>query len=260
MKLKEMIFKSLLRLFGPRGFGKMLVRSFRSPTYAVFCEKVYGRNLCQFNMVDEEQLDALITVMKPYETLDLGCGIGVVTEYLSDVLDSKIIGVDFAPLAISSAQDRTKDKADRLIFEVKDLNQLDFNAGQFHQIIAIDSFYFVRDINKTIQKIKAFLKPGGQFLAFYSSRAAGGVREDASATALAKALEASGFKVQARDFQKNEHAIWERTVVAAEELKKAFVSERAKDIYKSRIAEAKKNLEWQQAGVMARYLYIATRP
>jgi ubiquinone/menaquinone biosynthesis C-methylase UbiE len=260
MKLKEIVFKALMGIFGPSGFGKMLLRSVKSPTYARFCEKVYGRNLCQFNMVDEDQLETLVKSMQPLETLDLGCGIGVVTEYLSDQLNAMITGVDFAPLAITSALERTRTKADRLVFKVMNLNKLDFKTKQFEQVIAIDSLYFVRDLDQTVKQIKTFLKPGGKLLAFYSSRASKGAREKADKTKLAKALASNGFKFKAQNFQTNEESIWQRTEQVAEELRSDFEAEGAKDVYMSRKAEAKKNLEWQRQGIMARYLYIATRP
>lgn len=93
------------------GFSDGLIRSEQSKAYAVFCERLYGKNLCQFNMMDMVQLNKLFDVLnlnKNSRVLDLGCGIGTITEYISDLTQAHITGIDFAAGAIKRAQERTK--------------------------------------------------------------------------------------------------------------------------------------------------------
>ena len=54
--------------------------------------------------------------------VDLGCGNGMIAEYISDVTDAHVTGLDYIPTAIAQAQARTAAKADRLTFPVGDIN------------------------------------------------------------------------------------------------------------------------------------------
>jgi len=78
----------------------------KSVTNRKFCELVYGLDLCQFNMMSRPQLDKLLEVMnfcKDDHILDLGCGVGLVSEYIFDVIGANVLGIDFASEAIKRA-------------------------------------------------------------------------------------------------------------------------------------------------------------
>ena len=99
-----------------------------SPAHHTFCERVFGRDLCQHGFADVEQLDLLLQVTglsAGQRALDLGCGNGMISEYLSDRSGAHITGLDFIPIAISQAVERTRRKSDRLEFMVGDINQLE---------------------------------------------------------------------------------------------------------------------------------------
>lgn len=265
MKIKSFLVRWMLRLFGARMFNQMLKQCEQSATYAVFCEKVYGRNLSQANMVDEAQLQKLISVAglkRGDQVLDLGCGSGAVTEFLSDHSGAQFLGLDFAKQAIDRAKQRTQSKSGRLSYEVQDLNSLSLQHKTFDCVISIDTLYFVRNLRKTIQEIKEALKPDGQLLIFYSFKRKDSVlpSEDAfRQTDLAEVLSELGFSIQAWDFTDNEKRIWENSLRYAEELKDSFLSEGHAAICKGRVQEAMQNLKWQKEGRMSRYLYLATR-
>lgn len=58
-----------------------------SAAHHVFCERVFDIDLCQHGFADRAQLDLLLDVTELHEgqhALDLGCGNGRITEYLSD--------------------------------------------------------------------------------------------------------------------------------------------------------------------------------
>jgi 2-polyprenyl-3-methyl-5-hydroxy-6-metoxy-1,4-benzoquinol methylase len=60
---------------------------------------VYGRDLSQFNALDEIQLQFLLSNLKqlnPASVLDLGCGLGRITEFVAQNLDAEVTGLDFA--------------------------------------------------------------------------------------------------------------------------------------------------------------------
>ncbi len=61
------------------------------------------------------QLDALIDAaqLEPGQrVLDLGCGTGLIAEYLSDRAGTHVTGLDYVPDAIRQACERTQAKAD----------------------------------------------------------------------------------------------------------------------------------------------------
>src|SRR5438445_10414214 len=111
MNLKLTLIKTTLRLFGKKIFNNILLQCESSKTYPLFCEEVYGRNLYQANMVDEEQLQQLVALIKekkPKNILDLGCGSGHTTEYLSDQIpESFFLGIDFADKIVEYDKSRT---------------------------------------------------------------------------------------------------------------------------------------------------------
>lgn len=263
--MKLLFVQLMLRLFGRRMFNQMLQQCEKSPTYALYCEKVYGRNLTQANMVDEVQLQKLVAVaaLKSGDrALDLGCGSGVVAEYLSDSSKAHFLGVDFAQDAIDRAKNRTQSKSERLSYEVQDLNALSLQHKTFDCVISIDTLYFVNDLEKMLQQIKEVLQLNGKLLVFYSSRNKAGTlsfEDSFRQTKLAKALTQEGFKFEAWDFTENEKVIWEKSLLYAEELKDSFYREGNAEIYKGRVKEAVQNLKWQKEGRMSRYLYLATR-
>jgi hypothetical protein len=121
-----------------------------SPAHALFCERVYGRNLCQHGMADMEQIQIALDELQVHTgmtLLDFGCGDGRIAEYISDTTRTVVTGVDIASGAIELAQTRTQAKRERLHFYLADVErqQGTFPPGQFDRILAIDSIYFVRD-------------------------------------------------------------------------------------------------------------------
>lgn len=260
MSFKFVFVKTVLYLFGAKVFSKMLLQCERSSVYKKFCKTVYGRDLCQANMVCEEQLQKLISVgqfKKSDRVLDLGCGLGYTTEYLSDISGAAIFGIDFAEGAISSAIARTAEKRHRLDFKKGNLNLFHFPSDSFDFVISIDTLYFVNDLERTILDIKKILKPEGKLLIFYSSRILNGSDGGANSNKLGVALYNAGFNFQSWDFTQNEKEIWDRTKGSAEMLKAEFKAEGNFQLYKGRVAEAERNLLWQNQGIMKRYLYSA---
>lgn len=252
-KLIEMFFKTMVRFFGAKGFSKMYLASSQSETYAKFCEQVYGRNLCQFNMLDDEQLQTLLRELNLYSrhnVLDIGCGIGKISEYISDTTGAKILGVDFANGAIQAASARTKEKQERIKFVTGNFNDLTAVVHEkYDAIILLDTLYFANDRQKCIETLRSFLNPNGVVAIFYSS---------SNNKSISTALSSSGFEFRTFDFTLSEKKIWEKTLLIANELKEDFVKEKNLDIYKGRVAEAKRNIKVQEKGTVARTLYLAT--
>ena len=243
-------------------FGKMLVQKEKSKTYGKFCKELHGKNISQFNMMDMEQLNKLLELLEIGEhqkILDLGCATGTITEYISDITKAHIVGIDFADTAINWAQERTKEKQDRLKFITMDMDALDFPKESFDAIIAIDTLYFVGNINKTIQKMKKILKESGKLGIFFSQMVKTEEDKDKllpNKTIFAQTLIKNNLKFRTWDFTDSEKEFWKRNISIAESLKNEFAEEGNSHIYESRINEAKSVLKFVDSDRISRYLYI----
>lgn len=247
------------------GFCDILVRCEHSATYSEFCRRIYGADLCQFNMMTMPQLDKLLEVLKldrDSKVLDLGCGIGTTTEYISDITAAHIVGIDFAEKAIARAQERTKLKRANLTFEVQNMDTLSFPDESFDTILAIDTLYFVKDLDSLIRKCKKLLNSGGQMGIFYSVMMEEGQSSDSlqpEENRLAKPLDTNGFKYTFWDYSKEHEDFWRSSKSIAEELKSEFNAEGNAKIYKGRIQESTRMLKYVEAGETRRYLYHARK-
>lgn len=243
------------------GFDEWMIKSSECKAYSHFCELVYGIDLCQCSMVDGEQLDKLMEVLDltpANRVLDLGCGVGRITEYLSDKTGAKITGADFAEGVIDRANKRTEVKRDRLSFCACDMNELNFTSNSFDTIIAIDTLYFVDDLDETVRAMKRIIGDAGQMGVFYSQIIKPDDSRDlldADSTKLAKALHNSGLSYRTWCFTENEYDIWRKEKKIAEELKADFESEGYMDLCESRAKEAEHVLELIKDKRESRHLY-----
>jgi len=245
-----------------KGFSETLVKLERSEIYGTFCKRLYGKNLSQLNMTPMNQLDKLLEMLnldKNSHVLDLACGVGKITEYISDITKTNITGVDFAAPAIQRAQERNKDKKDRINFVVGDMNNLQFEEKSFDAIIAIDTVYFAHNLEELIGKLKEITKNGGQMGIFYSEMAKNEEEEEilkADNTKIAKAFKKHSLDYQVYDYTEEEKSFWKKQLQLAEEMKDEF--ENAGDIktYESRVNESKHILTYVNKDRVSRHLYI----
>jgi ubiquinone/menaquinone biosynthesis C-methylase UbiE len=247
-----------------KGYDDLLSRTETSKAYSLFCERVFGKDLSQFNVLDMEQLNTLTkkVELNPGEVaLDLGCGNGRIAEYISDTTGAKIVGLDFASEVIKRARQRTDDKKDHLTYLVGDMDDLSFEEHSFDAVISIDTLYFVENINATIEKLKNLLKtPNGKLAIFYDQSCAPDESRDVllpENTKVGKALSSNGLAYETVDYTANSKRIWIREIQAAEELKELFAKEGNTDIYEDRAQDAKRTLETIRNGRQVRHFYLA---
>lgn len=245
-------------------YDALLSRTGTSKAYSMFCERVFGKDLSQFNVLDMEQLDTLIEKLdlKTEENaLDLGCGNGRIAEYISDVTGAKMTGLDFASELIKKSQQRTSDRKSRLTYVVGNMDELSFEEGSFDAVIAIDTLYFVESIDATIRELKKLLKmPTGRLAIFNDQDCSPDESRDIllpENTGVGKALKNNDMMFETIDFASNGREIWIREIKAAEELKELFVKEGNADIYEDRMQDAKRTLESIESGRHVRYFYLA---
>jgi ubiquinone/menaquinone biosynthesis C-methylase UbiE len=237
---------------------------------AAYCHRLYGLNLCQHGFAEVAHIDQMMQIcsLGPQKrVLDLGCGNGLIAEYISDKSGAHVTGIDFIPDAIRQAQERSRTKADRIHFQVMNMDHLAFPPQSFDKVLSIDTLYFI-DKEIAIQQIIRLLKPGGKLCAFYSH----GVdpehpEEEFEAnslppdkTPLGLVLQEHGLQFKTWDYSQAdyEHALRKQKI--SEELKSEFEAEGNLFLYENHIDEAKGMAAAFEKGLHARYLYLVTTP
>lgn len=150
-------------------YNEFYIKAEQSKAHRAFCERVYGKNLCQHGMADMSQIEKLLQMLNLNENsrlLDLGCGNGYITEYIQECTNSFVTGVDLSPVAIESATKRTKMKSDKLKFRTGDMMNLPYSPNAFDSIILIDTHYFIDDFEALIDKLTELVVPNGHICIF----------------------------------------------------------------------------------------------
>lgn len=233
-----------------------------SKAHSRLCERVFGLDLTQEGMTDMTALHHLLQLLdlkKDQHILDLGCGAGVIAEYIGEKTGTKVTGLDYARQAIEEAAARTQDKRDRLSFTVGDMNALDLPERSFDAAISIDTLYWVEDLAKTMDRIAKLCKPGGQLGIFMLHHVPDGRKASdygAEETSLGKALAQLELSFQAYDYSLQNAAFWQRNYQAAKDMRSEFEAEGNGFIPASLIREGDEDfLPFIEDGTLARYLY-----
>lgn len=237
-----------------------------SAANAEYCERVYGRNLCQHGFADLDHLDHLIQVSgiaAGTRVLDLGCGNGMIAEYIADRTGAHVAGIDFIERAIRDAQERTAKKQDRLAFQVMDMSRLDFPPACFDVVISVDTLYFT-DIYETLRPAISMLRPNGRIAVFFD-QSCGPDKPVAEypkeliqpdGTELAQALQRLGLAYRTWDYTEQMVAHLRRRRPVLEELKALFEAEGSRFLYDSHLGEANGIERAYINGAGRRYLYL----
>ncbi|NPD89773.1 MAG: class I SAM-dependent methyltransferase [Asgard group archaeon] len=255
------IGKEIRSKWHSKWYDNILIRCTKSEAYGLFCEKVFGKNLIQFNASDMEQLDTMINYLQLQPdnlVLDMGCGLGKVAEYIVEKTGAKVVGIDFSEETINWAKEHIQAKNENLEFQLQNFNRLDFPPSTFDAIISIDTFYFVEDFDVMLKKLKQILQPGGQMGIFFAQI----ISEndpvellEAENTKMAKALTQNNLEYKAIDFTINAKNLWQRELAAAEELKEMFEKEGNLVLYEDRIADSKNVIRCIENNLQRRFFY-----
>ena len=238
------------------------LRSQRSPVFARYCERVYGRMLNQYGAADMEQLALLVRVLRlPRHSLvlDAGCGTGETTRYLAEQTGARFLGIDTSEPCIAHAGQLAKRCPNLLDFQFGSIDDLPFSPGSFDAIISIDSVYFCKDMNATMEQFKRVLRPSGQIALLYTHVTTSpeqSLKPNDSKVALA--LCKIGVQFDAYDLSDSDRRFWLRAKEAGEELRAEFEAEGNGDL--TRLSEASGVLDTVRKGCHARYLYHAPLP
>jgi ubiquinone/menaquinone biosynthesis C-methylase UbiE len=248
-------------------YNDNLIRCAKSEAYAVFCEKVFGKNLFQFNVLDMDQLETLISTMSLNSNdlvLDLGCGLGKIAEYIQHKTGSTITGIDFAEQLIQWAKTNTKSNENVLEFHVGNINKLSFPPSSFTAIYAIDTLYpdNVDNLEVTIAKLKELLKPNGQMGIFFAQIIDSKEEEhllEPNQTKMAQALKNNDLSFTVIDFTQNARDIWEREINIGNELRERFEKEGNPDLCEDRITDGERCIHRIDNQLQKRYYYHVSK-
>ncbi len=222
----------------------------KSRAFSEYCRLVFGKDLGQQGFSDVKQVHKMLEVLKPDEmsrVLDIGCGNGKMAEYISDLTQASVTGVDYIVEAIDQALRRTESKRERLDFKVGNIETLDFEGGSFDIIVSIDSIYF--DDPKTVLACwRKLIKPTGEMAIFYLSL---------DGSDLSIPLKENGLLYDTYDISKQnwEHQQFKHRVVSG--MQEAFEDEGNTFIWENLMRESIASPEPYNPDVspMSRYLY-----
>ncbi len=237
--------------------------AFASQAHSKLCERVFGKDLCQDGQTNMAALMHLLDVLKlrPKErVLDLGCGAGVISEYISDETGADVVGLDYSRSAIKAATERTTAKRDRLRFETGNFNDLEFPNESFDAIVSLDTLYWAADLAGVMARLISMLKPGGRMGIFMNHHIDATDPVDRLAVEhsdLAIALGDLGHPYQSFDYTRQIGEFWQRNCAAAEELLAMYEKEGNGFIAEGLIRESREDyLPDVEAGRISRNLYI----
>ncbi len=228
-----------------------------------FCKRVYGEDLCQEGMTDMSSLSDLVSHLElksGNHLLDLGCGSGGISEYLSDRTGAIVTGIDYSASAIATANARTENKRSRLTFLQADMSSLELPVRSFDAAISLDSIYWVEDIAQALSQVASAIRPGGQIGILIAQT----LEEDNPAdvlevttTRVASALSDLDMDFESHDYTAMFRGFWPRAKAAAEALREEFHAEGNGFICDNWIREADDEyLPALKAGELRRYLYL----
>ncbi len=234
-----------------------------SMAHSQFCKRVFGKDLTQEGQADMDSVNDLITYLGIREgdkVLDLGCGAGGISEYISDETGAHVTGLDYAATAIEAAANRTSDKRDRLTFVQGDMNSLEFADHSFDKVISIDTIYWVADIDEAVASFNKLTRQGGRIGIFIANTPllddSPGAYEPPG-TWVAKSLDKLGLGYDVYDYTESFLKFWPKLKKVALELRDDFVAEGNEVIFDSFMLDADEDyLPAAKAGKLRRYLYI----
>lgn len=123
-----------------------------------------NRRQAQIDLIEE--LLSWAKVEQAEDILDVGCGIGGSSLYLSTKFDAKATGITLSPVQQKRARERAEAAGlvNKVQFQVADALNLPFADETFDLVWSLESGEHMPDKEKFMQECHRVLKPGGTFL------------------------------------------------------------------------------------------------
>lgn len=240
--------------------------AFASPVHSEFCRRVFGKDLCQEGQTDMASLEHMLEQLdlrKGEKVLDLGCGAGVVSEYISDLTGVHMTGIDYAASAIAEATGRTENRRQRLQFQQGNFAELDLEPESLDAVIAIDTLYWDDLLEQTITTITNALRPGGRigiFLNHHIDQEDSAELLEPQHSRLFQVMSELPLSVETFDYNLELETFWRALLESTIDLKAQFEAEGNGFIAENYLREAlEDHLPEIDAARIARHLYIARK-
>ncbi len=247
-------------------YQKFYIAAYASTAHSELCRRVYGKDLCQDGQTDMPALMQLLEVLKlrPKDrVLDLGCGAGVISEFVSDETGADVIGLDYSQSAIEAAIERTSAQRGRVEFVTGNFNDLEFPEASFDAILSLDTLYWAADLREVTARLISMLKPDGRMAVFMNHHIGQSDPPDLLAvrhSEFAMVLDGLDQPYESFDYSKEIGEFWKGVCAAAEELLPLYKAEGNGFIAEGLIREAREDYLLDiEAGRIARYLYLVCR-
>ena len=140
---------------------------FGPPSNSVEFDKAYS-SLSHWAWSDvriPKEIKELVTIKKPKNSLELGCGIGRFSSFMAEH-GIKATGVDFSAIAIGKAQKRMEDKEKKPTFLIGDVTNLENITEQFDVSFDVGCFHCLNEEGqiKYVEEVNRLLKHGAMHL------------------------------------------------------------------------------------------------
>jgi ubiquinone/menaquinone biosynthesis C-methylase UbiE len=124
-----------------------------------------------------KELKELVEKNKPQTSLELGCGLGRFSTYMSEQ-GINATAVDFSSVAIEKAKNRITRKEYKPIFLIGDVTNLSMLTNQFDVSFDIGCFHCLdeEDEEKYVSEIYRLLKPGATHLIWTLNGSPSGIK------------------------------------------------------------------------------------
>jgi SAM-dependent methyltransferase len=231
----------------------------KSRAHAIFCERVYGINLCQHGMADDQQIELMLAELGLDDTsnvLDLGCGPGWLSSYIQSKRNCRVVGLDISPIAIHRAIVRCGSQNPALEFHVGDMTTYDFHGELFDAILLIDTHYYVDDFLALLPKLRDLLRAEGK-IAIFSDEGKGieGLNESKTQpheTLIGEYLAVNQIPFKGFRLYDENQEHWRKKKQVLLELQGEFERENNQFIYNNRLSECNDH----DRTLDGRYLYV----
>ena len=247
-------------------YQKFYIAAHASDAHSELCRRVFGKDLCQDGQTDMPALLDVLDLLKlnpKDKVLDLGCGAGVISEFISDETGASVVGLDYSMSAIEAANQRTAGKRDQIEFITGNFNDLDYPDGSFDAILSLDTLYWAADLREVTARLISMLKPNGRMGVFMNHHIGPSDPPEKLAVRhadFAIALSSLGQPYDSFDYTKKIGEFWKRNCTAAEELLPLYEKEGNGFIAEGLIRESREDyLPDVEAGRIARYLFFVRR-
>lgn len=229
----------------------------KSPSVTKLLERLHGKNLLQMSMCTMDEIELLLEHMafnRSDRVLDLGVCYGRITEYLCDRTGADFTGIDIDANAISTAKILERPN---LRYLVADMTALPFEAESFDKILSIDSLYFVKNREATLDSIMKLLKPGGRLGICWSQVLTTPMETELSEnTEIGKWADSRGFSYTAIDRIQEHKLFWQKSMQIFSDMQTDFEADGLGEEWQGHMKEHQQMLPLVMENKNPRWLFF----